>query len=210
MFSVIIPTYNRADLLVRALKSLIAQTYKDWEAIIVDDGSTDDTYSQIKFYLEPDSGIKYFRRRHGGEARSKNFGINTSSGKFITFLDSDDEYATSHLESRKDFLEQNPHIKFLYGGVKILGNQYVPDKNDPTVKINLNDCVIGGTFVIERDTLLALKGFTNIILGPDSDLFERARKKNITIAEVKVPTYIYHHENPDSITNNLYLQVNNP
>ena len=210
MFSVIIPTYNRADLLVRALKSLIAQTYKDWEAIIVDDGSTDDTYSQIKFYLEPDSGIKYKRRRHVGEARSKNFGINTSSGKFITFLDSDDEYATSHLESRKDFLEQNPHIKFLYGGVKILGNQYVPDKNDPTVKINLNDCVIGGTFVIERDTLLALKGFTNIILGPDRDLFERARKKNITIAEVKVPTYIYHHENPDSITNKLYLQVNNP
>lgn len=210
MFSVVITTYNRANLLVRALKSLIAQTDKDWEGILVDDGSTDDTYSQIKFYLESGSGIKYFRKRHGGEALSKNFGIKTSSGKFITFLDSDDEYAPVHLESRRDFLLQNPEIKFLHGGVKILGNPYVPDKNDPAVKINLMDCKIGGTFFIERETLLSLKGFRNILLGPDSDLFERAVKKKIRMAEIKVPTYIYHHENQDSITNTLFRQVNKP
>ena len=210
MFSVIIPTYNRADLLVRALKSLIGQTEKDWEGIIVDDGSTDDTFSQIRCYLAPGSGIKYFRKRHGGEARSKNYGIKISTGKFITFLDSDDEYSPVHLESRKDFLLQNPEIKFLYGGVKILGNQYVPDKNNPSSSISLKDCVIGGTFVIERKTILSLKGFRNYILGPDSDLYERALKKKIYTAEIKVPTYIYHHENPDSITNTLFLQINNP
>ena len=210
MLSVVISTYNRANLLGRAIESLIAQTEKDWEGIIVDDGSTDDTYSQIKSYLESGSMIKYFLKSHSGEALTKNHGIKKSTGKFITFLDSDDEYAPLHLESRKDFLLQNPDIKFLYGGVKILGNQYVPDKNNPSVKINLNDCAIGGTFVIEREALLSLKGFRNIVLGPDSDLFERAQKKNITMAEIKVPTYIYHHENPDSITNTLYLQVNNP
>ena len=210
MFSVVITTYNRANLLIRSLKSLIRQTENDWEVIIVDDGSTDDTYSQIKCYLESGNRIKYFRKRHSGEALTKNHGINLSNGKFITFLDSDDEYAPNHLKSRKDFLLQNPEIKFLYGGIKILGNQYVPDKNDPAMKINLSDCVIGGTFVIERETLLLLKGFKNIVLGPDSDLFQRARKKNITIAEVKLPTYIYHHDNPDSITNTLYRQVNNP
>ena len=210
MFSVVITTYNRANLLARALKSLIAQTFKDWEGIIVDDGSTDDTYSQIKHFPESDSRIKYFRKRHSGEPLTKNHGIKMSIGKFITFLDSDDEYAPVHLESRKDFLLKNPEIKFLYGGVKILGNPYVPDKNDPSVKINLMDCKIGGTFFIERETLLSLKGFRKILLGPDSDLYERAVKKKIRIAEIKAPTYIYHHENPDSITNTLYLQVNNP
>jgi len=207
MFSVIISTYNRADLLVRALKSLTVQTEKDWEGIIVDDGSTDNTYLQIKHFAEPGSCIKYFRKRHSGEALTKNHGILMSKGKFITFLDSDDEYAPIHLETRKDFLLNNPEIKFLYGGVKILGNPYVPDKNDPAAKINLKDCKIGGTFFIERETLLSLKGFRNILLGPDSDLYDRAVKKKIRMAEIKVPTYIYHHENPDSITNTLFLQV---
>lgn len=207
LFSVIIPTYNRAYLLVRALKSLTGQTEKDWEGIIVDDGSTDDTYLQIKHFTEPDTRIKYFRKRHSGEALTKNHGILKSKGRFITFLDSDDEYAPVHLESRKYFLLQNPEIKFLYGGVTILGNPYVPDKNDPAVKINLKDCKIGGTFFIERETLLSLKGFRNILLGPDSDLYERAVKQKIKMAEIKVPTYIYHHENPDSITNTLFLQI---
>lgn len=210
MFSVVITTYNRANLLARALKSLIDQTDKDWEGIIVDDGSTDDTYSQIVHFPESDSRIKYFRKPHSGEALTKNHGILMSKGKFITFLDSDDEYASIHLESRRDFLLKNPGVKFLYGGVKILGNPYVPDKNDPSVKINLKECKIGGTFFIERETLLALKGFRNILLGPDSDLHERAVKKKIRMADIKVPTYIYHHENPDSITNTLSRQFNNP
>ena len=210
MFSVVITTYNRASLLTRAVKSLLSQTEKDWEAIIVDDGSTDDTYKEIFPYLDPNSGIRYLKKRHTGEARSKNYGIKASRGKFITFLDSDDEYAPVHLESRKDFLLQNPDIKFLYGGVTILGNQYVPDKNDPSSVINLNDCVIGGTFFIEKMTLLSLNGFINIILGPDSDLFERARKKGTKMAEIKAPTYIYHHENQDSITNMLYRRIKDP
>jgi len=70
--------------------------------------------------------------------------------------------------------------------------------------------VIGGAFVIERNTILSLKGFRNIVLGPDSDLFERAGKQNITMAEIKVPTYVYHYENPELITNTLYMKVNNP
>jgi glycosyltransferase involved in cell wall biosynthesis len=207
MFSIVITTFNRAQLLKRALNSLVSQTENDWEALIVDDGSKDDTHKQILPYLKSYSKIKYIWKQHSGTIPSKNYGIKTTSGKFVAFLDSDDEYHPAHLESRKKFLLKNPSIRFLYGGVKVLGNQFVPDKNNPSVSINLNDCVIGGSFIIEREVLLSLNGFQDIILGSDSDLFERAEKAQIRMAEIQLPTYIYHHENPESTTNKLFLKI---
>ncbi len=203
-FSIIITTYNRANLLKKALDSLIQQSENDWEAIIVDDGSTDDTYFQVLPYLKSHRRIKYLCKVHSGEAMSKNSGIFSSIGRYITFLDSDDEFDPMHLESRKKILLQDPPISFLHGGVKIIGNQYVPDRFNYDRKISLKDCVIGGTFFIERNILYQLNGFNNIFLGTDADLFNRALETGITIKETKLPTYIYHHDTEDSITNKLY------
>jgi glycosyltransferase involved in cell wall biosynthesis len=202
-FSVIITTYNRANLLIKALDSLICQTENDWEAIIVDDESKDDTYLKVLPFLHSNSNIKYIRKIHGGESSSKNEGISSSSGKYITFLDSDDEYDPVHLQTRKEILAKDPSIRFLYGGTRIIGNQYVPDRFDFRKKIHLSKCIIGGTFFVERDTLLKLKGFRKIILGTDSDLFDRALEAGIATKEIKLPTYIYHRENEDSITNTM-------
>jgi len=202
-FSVIITTYNRSDLIKRALDSLLSQTEQDWEAIIVDDESTDNTYHQILPYIQLNPGIRYFRKNHSGEAMSKNTGIDFSTGKFITFLDSDDEYEPHHLQSRKEILIHNPTVKFLHGGVKIIGNQYVPDRFDYNKKIHLSKCTIGGTFFIEKEVMIKLKGFRKIILGTDADFFDRALEAGIPIRETRVPTYVYHHENEDSITNML-------
>ncbi|MBN2213797.1 MAG: glycosyltransferase family 2 protein [Bacteroidales bacterium] len=210
MFSVVITTFNRVKLLKRALKSLVSQTENDWEAVIIDDGSTDNTQKQILPYLKSYSRIKYLYKPHSGAIPSKNYGIKASTGKFITFLDSDDEYHPAHLESRKKILIENPSVRFLYGGVKVLGNQHVPDKDNPSVSINLKDCAIGGSFVIERQVLLSLNGFRDIILGSDSDLFERAAKVKVHMAEVQLPTYIYHHENTESATNKLYMKIKRP
>jgi glycosyltransferase involved in cell wall biosynthesis len=202
-FSVIITTYNRANLLIKALDSLFRQTENDWEAIIVDDESKDDTYLKVLPYLQSNSNTKYIRKMHEGEAMSKNEGISSSHGKYITFLDSDDEYDHVHLQTRKKILVNDPSIRFLYGGTKIIGNQYVPDRFDFRKRIHLSKCIIGGTFFIERDTMLKLKGFRKIILGTDSDLFDRALEAGIATKETKIPTYIYHRENEDSITNSL-------
>jgi glycosyltransferase involved in cell wall biosynthesis len=203
-FSVIITTYNRAELLKRALKSLIKQTDSDWEAIIVDDASDDDTYPLIKPYLKKYPHIRYIKKEHSGEPLSKNAGIFSSSGKYVTFLDSDDEYDPGHLKSRKEILENDSSIRFLHGGVTVLGNQYVPDRFDPEKSVSLSDCVIGGTFFVERDLLISLGGFKDIYLGADADLLERALKKGIVVKETKHPTYVYHHETEDSITNMLF------
>jgi len=204
-FSIIITTYNRAQLLKRALDSLISQTEDDWEAIVVDDGSTDDTYSHVLPYLTSYSKIKYLRKVHSGEAMTKNTGIQSSTGKYISFLDSDDEYDPIHLESRKTILRQNPAVRLLYGGAYIIGNQYVPDRFNHEKKINLDDCVIGGTFFIERNTIFQLEGFRKILLGTDADLFDRAIKAGIVMMETNLPTYIYHRESEDSITNKLIV-----
>ena len=204
-FSIVITTYNRSHLILRALNSLICQVETDWEAIIIDDESDDDTYLKVLPYLKSHNNIKYFRRVHGGEASAKNEGIKTSLGRFISFLDSDDEYDLTHLKSRKSILIQNSTIRFLYGGVKIIGNQFVPDRMDTIKNIDLANCVIGGTFFVERNTIKSLNGFKQILLGPDADLFDRAKEAGIAMMETKLQTYIYHHDTADSITNKMYF-----
>jgi glycosyltransferase involved in cell wall biosynthesis len=205
-FSVIITTFNRDHLICRALKSLTDQSDNNWEAIIVDDGSTDHTFTVISEFTDRFPGFRYIKQSHSGMAAARNTGIAASEGRFITFLDSDDEFHPLHLETRRSIIEENPHIEFLYGKVKIIGNQFVPDRFDSRKTINLNNCIIGGTFFIQCGTLNLLKGFRDIALGSDADLFERAKCAGIRMMEVFLPTYIYHHETMDSITNQLLIR----
>jgi len=206
-FSVIIATYNREELVIRALRSLVSQTETDWEALVIDDGSTDNTFARIRPFLNKYCSLKYIRQIHKGMVSAKNTGIRNSEGQFITFLDSDDEFHPLHLESRKAIIESNEEIKFLYGRVKVIGNPYVPDRFDTTKLIHLDQCVVGGNFFIERNLALELKGFNNLPLGADADLFDRVKTLGIHMMEVMLPTYIYHRETRDSITNRLTASV---
>lgn len=208
LFSVVITTYNREELIKRALESLVLQTEKDWEAVIVDDESTDNTYSRVEPYLDAFPAIRYIRKEHSGEPLSKNAGIFSTTGKYITFLDSDDEYAPDHLALRKEILAEDTSVNFIHGGVKIIGNQLVPDRFDPEKSVNLKDCIIGGTFFVERNIMYELEGFRDISLGADADLYDRALKKEVIIKKVLYPTYIYHHETEDSITNRFFEEKN--
>jgi glycosyltransferase involved in cell wall biosynthesis len=202
-FSIIITTYNRSQMLKRALNSMLSQTEHDWEAIIVDDDSTDDTRRQVLPYICSNTQIKYFRKSHSGEALSKNSGIFSSTGKFISFLDSDDEYEPFHLQSRKEILQRDHSLQFLYGGTRIIGNPFVPDRFNNEKSIHLSKCAIGGAFFIERNVLTQLGGFRNILIGTDADLFDRIIEAGIVMKETNITSYIYHHENEDSVTNTL-------
>ena len=202
-FSVIITSYNRAALLKRALDSLISQTEKDWEAIIIDDGSTDHTRFIMQSYLKRNRNIFYIPQKSMGATLSKNQGIFLSKGKFVTFLDSDDEYSPTHLETRKALLIKNSGVEFLYGGVKVIGSEYVPDRHNYQRMVHLSTCAIGGTFFIKRQVSLLLNGFTEMPLGSDGDFFDRAYNKGINMLKTELPTYIYHRETLNSITNNI-------
>ncbi|MDD3459639.1 MAG: glycosyltransferase family 2 protein [Weeksellaceae bacterium] len=202
-FSIILTSYNRSRLLVRALNSLIHQTFDDWEGIIVDDGSTDDTPEVVCEFLKNHSNIRYFRQENHGEAGAKNTGFSMCRGNYISFLDSDDEYHPKHLESRNELLCNNPGVQLLHGGVSIIGDEFVPDRKNPGNMIHLSDCIIGGTFFVEQNAMKLLGGFRNIPIGTDSDLYERAVSMNFKIMKTHMPSYIYHRTGQDSITHNF-------
>ncbi len=202
-FSVIIATYNRKATIVRAINSLISQTETDWEAIVIDDGSIDDTRLEINKLLQDHKNIKYLKQSNKGAAESKNTGIQLAKGSFFTFLDSDDEYESSHLESRKKILLENPELKFLSGGLKVIGSPFVPDRFNSSKQIHLDNCEVGGTFFIEKELMSHLKGFNNILLGEDSDLYDRVLKTGSSMHKTELPTYIYHKETEGSVTNLL-------
>ena len=99
LVSVIIPTYNRAHMLKRAIASLQNQTYSNWEALIVDDASKDDTDVVVQQMQQEDKRIHFFKLdKNGGACVARNVGINNAKGEYVTFLDSDDEYLAQKIE----------------------------------------------------------------------------------------------------------------
>ena len=105
--SVIIPTFNRASILSRAVKSVLAQTYRNFELILVDDASSDDTEQVIRDFV--DERITYYRHDHnGGASAARNTGLNNIRGEYVAFLDDDDEWLPSKLAEQVRVLETAP------------------------------------------------------------------------------------------------------
>ena len=115
MFSVITPTYNRSSLIANAIDSLINQTFQDWELIIVDDGSTDETLKIVSSYFS-DSRIKYYRQDNKGRSSARNLGIRKAQSDFICFLDSDDYYLPDHLKLIYESLKSHDFKNAFYYG----------------------------------------------------------------------------------------------
>lgn len=114
--SVIIPTYNRAHIISETLDSILNQTYQNWECIIVDDGSNDDTENIINKYLKDDNRFKFYRRpddRLKGANACRNYGIENSCGAYIMFLDSDDICESFCLEERAGIVANDFSIDLL-------------------------------------------------------------------------------------------------
>ena len=111
LVSVIIPTYNRAALLERAIKSVCTQTYTNWELLLVDDASNDGTTKLLENLISEDSRIKYFRpwESNMGVSCARNYGIKSSRGALIAFLDSDDEWLEGKLEKQLKLYNRDPY-----------------------------------------------------------------------------------------------------
>lgn len=200
--SVILPTYNRKEYISRAIDSVINQSYKNWELIVIDDGSTDKTKNVLTSYMSQFSNIKYFFHSNRGVALSMNKGIDLSSGDYITFLGSDDEYLKDHILLRVEYLNAHENIDLIHSTTKIIGDEYVKDKNDLTKKIHLNNCIIGGTLFGKRKVFKELNGFDKVNYSPESDFVERAENE-FSIFKLSLPTYIYYRDTPNSICNTI-------
>ncbi len=97
LFSIIIPTHNRASLLAKGIRSILAQDWEDWELLVIDDGSTDDTKAVVNGFA--DDRIRYFYKDHHERSRARNYGIELAQAPYLCFVDDDDYWLPEHLSS---------------------------------------------------------------------------------------------------------------
>lgn len=108
--SIIIPCYNQAHFLPETIQSVLNQNYDDWECIIVNDGSNDNTEKVALEWCEKDHRIKYLYKENGGLSSARNYGIKNSTGKYILTLDSDDKYEKTFIAKGVECLDKNQNI----------------------------------------------------------------------------------------------------
>lgn len=198
LVSVIMPTYNRELTLPDSIQSIIDQTYQNWELIVVDDRSIDNTKDMVESLIKKDSRIKYYRNEYSqGPAGARNFGIDNSFGEYISFLDSDDFWLPRHLEecicvleseniefcTSKLYEKENDNIypSIFVGGIDYLINNCTSKKGEnfyyfpPSIcefisRRNLYPYHIS-TAVIKKTTIISLGKFDEELFGPeDTDL----------------------------------------
>lgn len=203
--SVILTLFNSRKFYKRALDSVLNQTYKNYELIVGDDGSVDGIETDLFPVLKQHENIKYLRHSNRKLSLSLNSGLKISSGNFITFIDSDDEYEKNHIEERVKFFSKNSGIvDLIYSPATLIGSQddfFVPDAKDNSKLVHLDDCIIGATLFGKRKVFEGLGGFKNIY-SQDSEFFERAVKE-FKVVRFDLKTYIYYRNNPGSIISKL-------
>lgn len=204
--SVVLCTYNRAKYLNKCIDSVVNQSFTNWELIISDDGSQDNTFEIVNPYLEKFNNIRYLKHQNRKQAYAKNVGIQASFGKYITFIDSDDAYKPNHLESRLAYMKAHPELELIQGGFESDEDIFFEDFFEPGKLINLRDCVLGPTFFGKRSVFFQLQGFNNLPYAEDTELWERAEKifKTHTITEPQ--TYLYTRAET-SLTKTVYKDI---
>ncbi|HEY5510811.1 MAG TPA: glycosyltransferase family 2 protein [Prolixibacteraceae bacterium] len=180
LVSVISPTYNHEKYMADCIESVIAQTYENWEMIIIDDGSTDSSYSIACDYARKDKRIKPFTQQNVGIFRlgeSYNFALGQSSGKYIAILECDDVWLPRKLEIQVGVLENNPECVLSWGkafksSVDLSNYHYIAPTNEEDKPLFFNKpagsflkpfiyrtIVPAMTILIRRDALIAIGGF---------------------------------------------------
>jgi glycosyltransferase involved in cell wall biosynthesis len=142
-FSIIIPTYNRAGFILKTIQSVLAQQFEDFEVLIVDDGSTDNTTEVVKSVA--DKRVFYFKKENAERAAARNFGIKNSKGVFVSFLDSDDILLTNHLATAFDFIQANNPQVFHQG--YLLQDAVTGKKKYPQQVVDINQQILAGNLL---------------------------------------------------------------
>jgi len=135
--SIITASYNYEKYIVETINSVLNQTYQNWEMIIVDDGSTDNSLDVIKKYCEKDSRIKLFQHENGvnkGLPDTVKLGIEKASGEWITFLESDDSIVPEYLEEKFKIINNNPSVNFIFNDVNMFGDEQTIKSMDTYLK----------------------------------------------------------------------------
>lgn len=218
--SVIIPTYNCAQYLPITIKSVIEQTYQDWEIIIIDDGSTDNTVEVVKPYLFYNN-IHFIRQHNQGPAAARNLGIAKATGKYVAFLDADDLWDKRKLELQLAFasesntgivlssiirFQDSPSESNCYGLTE--PPQYINAINYFESIVNIDDRHMANfcTALIPKTALIDIGCYdTSLTTAEDWDLWLRlASTQKYRFINILQPL-VYYRKHPESLTRKYHF-----
>jgi len=210
LFTIVIPTYNRAKLIQPTLDSVISQTFADWECIVVDDGSTDNTKEVIQTYCQRDQRFKYIYQDNAERSAARNNGIQHAKGEWICFLDSDDLYEPQHLSDLATYIQEHPTPQFLFYGSSTLHNgslsKNTQEPYDASPDYFIRNSVIPARVCIHRTLLEKFKFDPDIVIVEDTVLWTYLHV-NFPTQQLPITSAIYrwHDDNSVNIANNCFL-----
>ena len=194
--SVIIPTYNRADYLVQSLESVLGQTYKNMEVIVVNDGSTDDTEERLKPFEDQ---ILYLEKANGGKSSAVNLGLRYVTGEYVWIFDDDDIAFPEKIENHMAIFEKHPEIGFNYTGYETFEGDdidniveteeaFVPPEEEMLTRI-LAESFICSITVVARKVCYDRVGHYDerLIRFPDYDMCVRFIRAGFRAGVIKRP-----------------------
>jgi len=168
--SVIMPTYNGGKYIRRAIDSVLGQSFKDFEIIVINDGSTDDTEQVLQEYIGRDSRVNYFDNKNNlGIQKTLNRGLKESKGKYIARIDDDDEWIDKEkLKRQIEFLENNPGYVLVGTGATVVDEKglelfrYLLPESDYEIrkKILRRNCFVHSSVLFKRESVLEIGGYS--------------------------------------------------
>lgn len=194
IISVIIPAYNYGNFIGDCLDSVLAQTFKNWECIVVDNGSTDNTSSLVKNYINKDSRIKYHYTDQKGVSLARNIGVDLSEGSYILPLDADDKIAESYLEKAIAIMNKNPQVSLVYCDAVLFGSV---NKKWILPKFEFKNMLIENSIfcsaLVKKNEFLAVNGYNvNMVEGfEDWDFWIKYLANNKIVYKINEPLFYY-------------------
>jgi glycosyltransferase involved in cell wall biosynthesis len=214
-FSIVVPTYNRAHLLLKTIDSIIKQSFEDWELVIVDDGSTDNTKELVQSYN--DNRIKYIWQENQERSAARNNGISNSKGLYICFLDSDDYFLEDRLDVLyKEIKERNYPKAFFYTGICFENNGVIVKRTEtPNIYNSILDYLVYGVIgnpqaCIHHQILEQYKYDTKFSISEDMELWVRIINAGFPLIYLDYANVIATNHNERSVhisSNNHYAQM---
>lgn len=200
LVSVVMPVYNRELLVAEAIESILAQTFTDFELIIVDDGSQDCSAEIIRSYAARDARIRcVMLEQNTGEASARNRGLEVARGEFVTSMDSDDISLPERLEKQVEFLRANPDIGVV-GVEAMLTDEQLNPQNVYGVSashariaydLQMGNCIVGASMMMRRKIVEACGGYDELLSrSPDIELVARLIPRT-RLANLREPLYLY-------------------
>lgn len=205
-FSIIIPTYNRAEFLSGAVMSILDQGFTDWELLIVDDGSTDNTKAIVNSFK--DDRIKYIFQENAERSAARNNGIDNAEGEYICFLDSDDQYDMNFLEAIYQKLIMKPFDLVITSqeiiSNKMKSNLITPKKSIFDINYFFKSTIVPGRVCVKSSFLGKIRFKPHIRISEDTYFLCELANKKPEVEVVEGAKLIYHEHHGNSVNYKKY------